>query len=139
VLVEALVLDGEEGLGDLAGQGGEGDDRTLRLGEVGEHLAVTVEEQRRAAGLERREPPHVRTGGKKAMRPGEAEEQHDRPEHGQEPRQRARPLLLEVSPERAPAVRDLHGGPDEEQGACQGLDGGAGSGPPEEVRVNHPL
>jgi hypothetical protein len=89
VLVEALVLHGEKGLRHQRGKGGERHDRPLGRREVGERLAVAVEQHRRAPRLVDRQLPHVRAGGEEAARPREAEEEDRgvqyREHHGQQP------------------------------------------------------
>ena len=132
VLVEALVLDGEEGLRHHRGEGGERHDLALGGREVGERLAVAVEQHRRAPRLEGGEPGDVRAGGEEASRPGEAEEEHRGVDHGEQDRRQAPGVLQRLRPREAPAGwgRLLHRGGEQSKGPARLHESGRPRGRP---------
>src|SRR6185503_14073166 len=72
VLAEALVLDGDEGIGDVGGEALELDDAAVHQSERAHLTAVAVEHQRRAVGLVGGEAADVGAAADAAASPGDA-------------------------------------------------------------------
>ena len=76
MLVEALVLDGDERVSDVLRQRGDRDNAVMHGREVGVTLAVAIEQNRRAFRLISGQPVHIRAAADAAALPREGSQQH---------------------------------------------------------------
>ena len=111
VLVEALVLGGEEGLRHVARKRPQRHDLARHGSEVGELAAAPVEQDRRTSWLVRREAPDVGAAGDAAAPPGGAHEHERAGRAGQrdpEPRRPPAPELRQQRHEAGTRVDGVH-------------------------------